>query len=123
MISKRQAIEALRILRSGIRPIPQNEIALEAIDCALTEIGRCSECYGTGSEIKAENKQPGYKKRIDPKGRDIYVYPCEDCEGTGKQLNGMCRSCGVAFDVAAGQRHVRYCCECEHALLRSGVLK
>lgn len=123
VISKAEAIKILTDMRLATNPIIGNQTTIEALDCAIQEIGKCNNCSGTGQEAYDTRDNGGYKIKIDGKGKSWFVYSCGICNGSGKMLGIKCSSCGKEADILVGQRYSTHCYNCEKRLQRAGVLR
>jgi len=94
----------------------------KTLELVFTLIGRCSKCIGTGEEENITKPNNGYKVKISPRGARIYLTPCKSCQGSGKQLDVQCCSCGKSAAIMPEQRHLAYCHECESRLRLKGIL-
>ena len=119
-ISKQQALHYMEKWLKSLGSEQSNWT--ESIKIAINEIGKCAHCAGSGGCVKSDKPDQFYKIKTNPKGLKYYLALCSWCNGSGKQLDVNCRSCGKSAAIMPDQRHVDYCHECENRLIRTGVI-
>lgn len=120
-MTKDSAIEFLKNLRGQFEK-QKNAVAVEAIDCALDEVGKCPFCDGN-KEVQVPEPPAGpYRTQRDITGRKKYFVKCAACKGVGKYLEVKCVSCAKISKVTTDQKHMNHCKLCAERLVRKGVL-
>jgi len=118
LLTLRELISNLESLKKDLG----NTLYSDTIKLAIEQIGICQDCRGTGEEITGDKPDTNYKITKSPKGLTLYVVHCTRCDGSGKQLDVLCCSCGESKAIRPGQRYLEYCHTCEKRLTLTGVL-
>jgi hypothetical protein len=123
MLTKRRALNILARIIDTYPKKPQTQDDVAALQAAHADLAKCTVCVGRGQILANKAATPGYKVKLDGKGRTYYTYPCLDCQGTGRFLGGICQSCGLAYETLPSQLFQNWCPNCENRLLRQGILR
>lgn len=119
ILSIKEIISHLEFLKNR----EKSSVLIDTMTKAISLLGRCVSCMGTGEEENFTKPTSGYKVKYSPRGARIYVMPCTTCHGSGKQLDVTCISCGQSAALRPEQRQLSYCHECETRLRMKGSIK
>lgn len=123
--SKKDMIKFLEGMANTIKETstdPNTLQLIQVLNFAVSEVGKCIECLGTGEMSVITKPAKDYKIKKNKLGQTFFLVPCVYCNGSGKQLSVQCASCGKNASIMPEQKHFSYCQECETRLVKSGYL-